>query len=82
VPPGTVETEWGFNETFTQRPTPQSEAAWNSLAPGKTQKKEDVHEETLIQDQSDAVLYTIQILHHSSPTLPFFTKCIVWYVTL
>ncbi|KAF2496999.1 hypothetical protein BU16DRAFT_617031 [Lophium mytilinum] len=33
LPPGKVHQVWHHNETFSQKPTPQSEAAWNSLAP-------------------------------------------------
>ncbi|KAF2653495.1 hypothetical protein K491DRAFT_602680, partial [Lophiostoma macrostomum CBS 122681] len=33
VPPGSVEQVWELNSTFIQRPTPESEAAWNSLVP-------------------------------------------------
>ncbi|OKL61820.1 hypothetical protein UA08_03024 [Talaromyces atroroseus] len=33
VPPGTVHQVWEHNLTFSQRPTPESEAAWDSLIP-------------------------------------------------
>ncbi|KAE8418450.1 hypothetical protein BDV36DRAFT_295094 [Aspergillus pseudocaelatus] len=35
VPQGNVKTVWEHNLTFSQRPTPESEAAWSSIIPGK-----------------------------------------------
>lgn len=34
VPQGNVKTVWEHNLTFSQRPTPESEAAWSSIIPG------------------------------------------------
>ncbi|KAI8950687.1 hypothetical protein F4801DRAFT_548033 [Xylaria longipes] len=33
LPPGSLHTSWQHNLTFTQRPSPSSEAAWNSIIP-------------------------------------------------
>ncbi|GLA74326.1 hypothetical protein AtubIFM55763_005565 [Aspergillus tubingensis] len=38
VPPGSTETVWSHNRTFAQRPTPESEEAWNSIIPDSTNK--------------------------------------------
>lgn len=36
VPEGNIKTVWEHNLTFSQRPTPESEAAWNSIIPGNS----------------------------------------------
>ncbi|RAL12391.1 uncharacterized protein BO97DRAFT_424480 [Aspergillus homomorphus CBS 101889] len=33
LPPGTIQTVWSHNYTFSQRPNPESEEAWRSLIP-------------------------------------------------
>lgn len=34
VPPGSIAKVWHHNRTFSQTPTPESEAAWESIIPG------------------------------------------------